>query len=104
MKRRFENAIRQVGGFARLPGGAEFPVSIQPQRISGDGREKTGTGFQRDFTFYTICNGVTMGIKDGDTLEYQNTRYYVRNIETVGFRGEDIYMRGVLVREEEGSY
>ncbi|MCL2033430.1 MAG: hypothetical protein FWG94_01730 [Oscillospiraceae bacterium] len=105
MRRRFEDAIRQVGGTARLPGGEDtFPVSIQPRSVSGDGKEKTGTGFTGDFTVYTVCNAVTMLIEGGDTLEYQNVRYYVRNIETVGFRGEDVYRRGVLTREEEAGY
>ena len=105
MKRRFEDAIRQVGGAARLPGGEDtFPVSIQPRSVSGDGKEETGTGFSSDFTVYTVCNDATMRIEAGDTLEYRNARYYVRNIETVGFRGEDIYRRGALTREEEAGY
>lgn len=106
MKRRIEEAIRRAGGLARLPGGEgqEFPVSIQPHSVTGEGREETGVGFLHNFKLYTLCNDTTLGIQDGDSIEFKNERYCVRHIETAGLRGEGFYRYGLLTREEKGGY
>lgn len=100
MRRRFEAAIRQVGGVARLPGGTEFPASVQPLDTGGELLNEDGAGYLRNFRIYTVFSGVTAGIGDGDIIEYEGAGYFVRNIETVSFRGEGMFRQGILTRKE----
>lgn len=101
---RFENAIRQAGGFARLPGGGEFAASVQAERIDGQNRVETGAGHIYTFSLYTSCDGDASLLREGSVIEYRGERYIVQYIEDACLGGEPVYRRGTVIREQGGDY
>lgn len=100
--RRCAAAIRRVGGEATLARGdlrVRFPASIQPRLTAAepDG-DPRGVGGAEYYTMYIPCDTPGDQLEPGDTVEFRQSAYHTRRVETMHLQGKPIYHWAVLRR------